>query len=550
LPAGVVCSCQLAVVFFVSGAGKIVDCHGAEQMLFALDSLHSSLLKALAGSRHFFASDAALVRLFALVEILLGAAVLWTGLRWTSWTSWTETPAPMLFDGIFSEISHTSFFFYLTGILMLPFHHSPLFLARTSSIVRLRCLACVFCATILLFQQFALSESAFAQSAFAQSTHSDAVLAPDFTVENISASKPTTVRLSELRGNIVILEFWATWCAPCRLAMKHLDTLAQAFKREPVRFLAITKESSSLVRRFAKSNPSPMWLSLDAEAKAHKLYKVDDIPHTVVIGKDGRILAVTEPDEITADRLRALLDGHQQDVKFAPLVDAEDFVQREEQLFAALPAPKSVLKPFDARGGLSRSLFMPQYAGNSLQAVTLLILLYSEAHQIPLKYIKPESPELVRERYYLQIELTTNDRQALRDTLKSLCARELTVTIDTSLEKEKVYYLRKTGANTALQPSSASAVALQQTDSSYAGTRQPIATLAAYLSQRCGLPVVDRTGLPHAYNIQLLQHTGTLESMKEPLARYGLELVEAQRPLPIYVVQKKNEKKAENSGGK
>lgn len=365
--------------------------------------------------------------------------------------------------------------------------------------------------------------------------------APDFTLDTLLQSPNNAPKkLSALKGNVVIIEFWATWCVPCRSAMKNLDSIAHNLKNRPVRFLAISKENLNVVERFTKSHEGALWIGIDKTGEAHKRYNVDEIPHTVVIDKQGKLVATVESEEISEEKILALLEDKK--VQFKPMVYAEEFLLRESTAFQKLARPKAVLKLFDARGGNEETtgrLFIPSYSHNTLQAITILPQLVSEAYQIPTKFIKISSRNLIYDRYYLAIELPSNDKQLFRDTLKTLLKQQIEISIDTTLEKEKVWVLQRKNKIEDLQFSRATLADLKHTDSSFTATKQPLKTLTKFLADKLYSKVLDFTGLNAEYDINLTFDAKEPKSLGKSLLQYGLEIVESEQPINIYVVKEK-----------
>lgn len=95
--------------------------------------------------------------------------------------------------------------------------------------------------------------------------------------------------ISELRPNVVVLEFWATWCGPCRKSLPHMNKVVQQFEGKPVRFIAVTSESADVVREFLKEYPMKAWVGLDAGGELTKGFRIRGIPQIVVIDRFGRI---------------------------------------------------------------------------------------------------------------------------------------------------------------------------------------------------------------------------------------------------------------------
>jgi uncharacterized protein (TIGR03435 family) len=119
----------------------------------------------------------------------------------------------------------------------------------------------------------------------------------------------TSLGTNALDGKVVVLEFWATWCGPCVLAIPHLNELAEKLKDKPVQFVSITSEDEATVEAFLTKKPINAWVALDADKAMKTAYAVDSIPHTVVLGKDGLIAAIAYPTEVTESFINNLLAG-------------------------------------------------------------------------------------------------------------------------------------------------------------------------------------------------------------------------------------------------
>ena len=134
--------------------------------------------------------------------------------------------------------------------------------------------------------------------------------APELGLEQVlQAPAGTEVTWEKLRGKVVVLEFWATWCAPCIAAIPHLNELADHFKGKPVQFIAITDEQSKLIETFLKKRPMRAWIGLDTDKSMFKAYSVGGIPHTVVVNTNGVIEGITYPMSLKVEHIENLLAG-------------------------------------------------------------------------------------------------------------------------------------------------------------------------------------------------------------------------------------------------
>ena len=80
------------------------------------------------------------------------------------------------------------------------------------------------------------------------------------------------------KGKVVVMEFWATWCGPCREAIPHLNALAERFKGKPVQFIAVTGENAGVVESFLKRQPINAWIGIDDLERVKDSFGVEGIP--------------------------------------------------------------------------------------------------------------------------------------------------------------------------------------------------------------------------------------------------------------------------------
>jgi peroxiredoxin len=99
-----------------------------------------------------------------------------------------------------------------------------------------------------------------------------------------------THQLSQYRGKVVLINFWATWCAPCREEMPSLERLRRAMKGKRFAVLAVNLAEPELrVRQFLQTIPLGFPILLDADMTVAKAWKVRQLPASFVVGPDGRV---------------------------------------------------------------------------------------------------------------------------------------------------------------------------------------------------------------------------------------------------------------------
>lgn len=134
--------------------------------------------------------------------------------------------------------------------------------------------------------------------------------APDFTLKSAAGAN---LRLGELRGRVVLVNFWATWCGPCKVEMPHLNRLYTKYKSAGFELLGVNidddpKAAVALATRMGLTFP----VLLDTDKTVTRRYALDSMPGTVLIDRDGRVRHVhkgyREGVEATYDaQIRALV---------------------------------------------------------------------------------------------------------------------------------------------------------------------------------------------------------------------------------------------------
>lgn len=122
-------------------------------------------------------------------------------------------------------------------------------------------------------------------------------------------------RLADARGQVVLLNFWASWCEPCRAEMPSLELLAERHVKDRLAVVAVNfRETDASIRRYLAQWPITLNIVRDADGAAARAWGVRIFPTTVVIGRNGRpVFTVTgEVDWTGAEArrwLQPLLEG-------------------------------------------------------------------------------------------------------------------------------------------------------------------------------------------------------------------------------------------------
>jgi peroxiredoxin len=134
--------------------------------------------------------------------------------------------------------------------------------------------------------------------------------APDFTLKSLQGEN---VRLKEYRGQVVLVNFWASWCGPCRQEMPLLDRIQKRYEPAGFTVLGVNVEGKrDKAMKIAKKVNVSFPLLIDQEQQVSEAYGVDAMPFTVLVDRDGRVAYIHrgyKPGEEAkyVDKLKELL---------------------------------------------------------------------------------------------------------------------------------------------------------------------------------------------------------------------------------------------------
>jgi len=153
----------------------------------------------------------------------------------------------------------------------------------------------------------------FAQSSISSSLSELTVgqKCPGFELKNIINYSQSSVKLSDFRGKLLIIDFWATWCTACIENLPKLDSLQKKYEGK-IAIMPVTYEKTEAVKNVINKNK--IWKSINLptateDSVLHMYFRHSSVPHEVWIDGNGIIRAITSYDQVTEKNIRLLLNG-------------------------------------------------------------------------------------------------------------------------------------------------------------------------------------------------------------------------------------------------
>lgn len=359
--------------------------------------------------------------------------------------------------------------------------------------------------------------------------------APALNLNKILQSNETVAaNLNDLKGKVVVLEFWATWCVPCIPAIKHYNELSERFKGKPVRFIAITDEDEMRIAQFIKTQPIRTWIGLDKTRATFDAYQVVGLPHTVIIDRNGHIAAITQPENVTETVLNDLIDG--KSVSLPLKVSIADDLDWDKAATSDQiePLMQVIIKPSNANIGGVKS--RPGHV--TADGAVLMNLIHAAYQTSSVRIINnlPESSQM----YRVSVIVPPGREEALYPLFQQALATTFGINVRREMRDVDVVILTvPLGKAAGLQPSQSKEGMAMEMRGQIRSRKQRIKTLAEQLEVALGRPVVDKTGLTGEYDWELpysrVDKNILINAVREKL---GIEITETKQPIEMLIVDK------------
>jgi uncharacterized protein (TIGR03435 family) len=351
----------------------------------------------------------------------------------------------------------------------------------------------------------------------------------------LQAPLGTNVTWEALKGNVVVLEFWATWCGGCRDQIPHLNRLEEQFRNKPVRFLSLTDEEPGLVQRFLKDYPISGWIGLDSNEQTFKRYDIGGRPTTVLVDAAGVVRGIGNPSDLTGEIMENLLAGK-------PVVFSREAAPAAKLQTLPEPFYQAMIRPAGpvAVTGFSSGAVSGK-AGKRWETWGVWLLrLVSEAYGVPEKRIEAPvwASQAGQGRYDIALAAPALTQAKRQELLQRVLSDTFQIKVHKESREMDVYVLqRRAGMEPKLRPAASGASSSWGKDGDVKAASVPLTRIAVLAEQALNRMTLDETGLTGRFDYELRWDASNPRTLVEAVrTQLGLELVPARRPIEYLVL--------------
>ena len=357
----------------------------------------------------------------------------------------------------------------------------------------------------------------------------------DIQIEQYLQAPDENYSPEDLKGQAVLLEFWATWCAPCVAEIPHLNQLAEQFEDKPIKFISVTAEKKEVVDHFLEKKKINGWIGLDTNRSVFEAFDVKSIPKTVLLYPDGELAAVTRANEVTPEVLNRLMEHNPLNVKTeeGPKVSAnpkkKDNKKDESFLY------QINIKPTDkTRGPMRTNLNNGLYEADAISIKDYI----SKASGIPSIRVLGTDTLLDS---YINVKIKTPEVK--KDKFRNLMIQSLEnafdIKVNRTIRPEEVYVLTAPNRVTkGLRKKDSRTSKMSFDDGVFAASTAPISNLQKQASYVTGEIILDETQLDERYSWTVDYDTTNKMSVLDSLeSNLGLNVEKETREIEVIQVE-------------
>jgi uncharacterized protein (TIGR03435 family) len=370
---------------------------------------------------------------------------------------------------------------------------------------------------------------------------------PDISIPDVLNRPEKKIRLNSLKGKLVILEFWATWCSPCIQSMGDLEKYQKEFGNKLV-VIAVSNENKERLNKFISNRPTDLLVLSDTSNMFQRYFPHRSIPHTVLIGTDSKVLAITNADNLSASILSNALKNlpvHLPLKKDNLEFDIDEYFKAD----SSKPESFKMLAAVEGAGSMQKIPIKGIFRDRRITIVNITMeglfrLAFQKSYYLMFnEYDTVKKAYKDVEKFCVDAWIKQPDKQKLHVYLQQKLNEQF-VDVEAILEKRlmKVLVIKtNAGSKNLLKPSSKINDQYSAGGSNFDGDGVTINSLADYM-EGFGLyagKVINETGIDGRYEIKFSWQPERPESLKEEFEKMGLYWQKEEREIEVLIIRKK-----------
>jgi uncharacterized protein (TIGR03435 family) len=362
----------------------------------------------------------------------------------------------------------------------------------------------------------------------------------------LQAPSGATADWTSLKGKVVVLDFWATWCSPCIASLPHLNQLVASLNPAKFQFISIDNEDLRAIETFLTRKKMSGWVGVDATGKVLSSYGVNSWPTTVIVDGKGKVVAVTDIESVSAADLEAVAEG--KNVAFKP--DSEITTATAASRPANAPQALFAISLTKASPDANMSTVEHPPTGTDLLGVDADSLIASAFNVFEGRYfLKDQLPD---GRYDLQTNFVDVPHGVSTSVVQQAVLSALHLQVQSRTVTKPAYILRATEASRDLLSLSASTRAMKRGywHGIFILMNGTLDDLAYVLATGLENPVINETGIDGKFDARFKVDGGDVDSLNAVLRKtLGLELVPGteEKSITVQEVSRQEESKPSSS---
>ena len=349
---------------------------------------------------------------------------------------------------------------------------------------------------------------------------------------------------TSLKGKVVVLEFWATWCSPCVASLPHLNQLVESLDPAKFQFISIDDEDLKAVQTFLAKKKVDGWVGVDTQGGVIAWYGITSRPTSIIIDGNGKIVAATEIDSVSAADLRAVAEG--KSVAFKPVSEIITSNGASDADTATLPlfsVSFNKAAPNAKESTVNHPPTGTDFLGNDADGQMTNVFDAFENRY----FVKEPLPE---GHYDLHMNFVDVPKSVMDSVVQQAVLSGLHLQIQPRIVTKNAYILRATEASKKLLSPSGSTHKVKRGywHGIYILMNGSIDDLAYVLATGLETPVINETGINGTFDARFNIAGGDIDSVNAVLKeKLGLELVPGNQQMSITVLEVSKQKESEHA---